>query len=311
MKSKKNMVLKSASFIIMILSIIIIIFNTNSMKTLPTFKAIDKNLTINEDFNGDGKKDVLYIKTDSSEYLIQVNLNNDDSLSLDPSKDLSTLGEHKTYWPMRLTVKDISRDNLKEIFTQSSFNETPIQHLFIFDNNKYENIFSAKNNILGFLDDSNGKTPKVISGNFQNGTMILKSYLLVNKELKEYAYSYPSNFVGNNCVSEFINLIESFPYEDLDVPDYFSSNISYNSITSLYTIANNNHVYKLQDCFFKDISYDEKNEPYEFSWTLNFKGIDESDKNKIKNFTVDLIVTKSNVASPNFDYKITSLDISF
>lgn len=293
--------------IILFLALIIFI-NDEATKTLPTFYPMSDNSVINEDLDGNGSKDALYIKTNDVNYLIQVNLNGKSSLSLNPSKELATLGEHKNYWPIRITINDISRNNVKEIFTQASNGESSIQNVFIFKDNSYENVLATKNNILGIIDNSNNKTPKLISGNFNSGYMDLHSYIIVNNDLKEFPYIYEENYIGDKLICNFINLIQSFPNESLELPSYFTDNLNYNSTSQIYTAANNQYSYILQDCFFKDITYDEKGLPKDISWTLNFKGRNINDSKNIKNFTFDVILTRN---SNSFDYKITSLDLSY
>lgn len=303
----KNKILCLCVICIGLFSIYLLTLNNNDT-TLPTFSPTINNSVINEDLDGNGSKDALYIKTDDKNYLIQINLNGENSLSLNPSKEFSTLGEHKTYWPMRITIADVSRNNTKELFTQCSIGENPLQSIFIFKDGSYENVFSKENNILGLIDNSNNKTPKIISGKFSSGYMDLRSYIVSNNSLKEFPYLYKKNYIGDIIVCDFINLIQSFPYDSLQIPNYFSHTLDDSSITNIYTVANNNLNYIFQDCFFKDITYDEKGLPKDVSWTLNFKGIDPNSPKKIKNFTFDIIVTRLN---DSFDYKITSLDLSY
>lgn len=277
---------------------------------LATFKSIENNKVLNEDLNGDGNKDAIYIKTNDNEYLIQINLNNKGSLSLNPNSKIKTLGEHKNYWPIKVTFKDISRDNCKEIFLQSSFNETPIQHMFLFDGEKYVNALSEKYNIIGFLDSSNGKTPKIISGNFKNVDSILNSYILVDNTLKKFDYSYPNNYIGNELITDFLSFIESFPNDDVIIPKYFNEKLSGDTLTNVYKLAYNETKYIFQDGFFEDISYDDKGNPIELRWVLNFKGLKNNNYDDMKNYTIELILSRSIINDNNYNYNITSLDIN-
>ncbi|MBS5825373.1 MAG: VCBS repeat-containing protein, partial [Clostridium argentinense] len=301
----KNKYSYVAFLVILIITAVIFVLNKNK-NSIPTLFIIDNNRVVNEDLNGDGDKDAIYIKTDDNKYLIQINLSNDLSYSLNPNKDISTLGEHKPYWPMKILIEDLSRDNIKEVFIQSSINEKPIQHIFKFNGEGYENIYSSYDNILGFMDSKNNKTPKIVTGNFKNNGIELKNHLFINNKFKTFEYAYPNNYIGINIIYSFIGFIESFPNMNVILPDYFSDNINSNELSMIYTLSSKNTVYNFQDGFFKDISYDSKDRPLEVKWTLNFKGIEKADYKSINNYTIDIILSKKSFEQ---EYKVTSINV--
>lgn len=309
MKSIKNFIKKKYSYVVFIIVLIItaIIFLLNKNKnSLPTFFTIDNNKVINEDLNGDGSKDALYIKTNDNNYLVQINLSNELSYSLDPNKDIPTLGEHKSYWPMKVLIEDVSRDNIKEIFIQSSINEKPIQHIFKFNGERYENIYSSRDNILGFIDSKNNKTPKIVTGNLKDNGIKLKNHLFINNKFKTFDYSYPDNYIGDKLIYSFVGFIESFPNMNLILPNYFNTYINSNELSMIYTLSSKNTFYHFQDGFFKDISYDSQDRPLEVKWTLNFRGIEKGDYKLINNYTIDIILSKK---SFEHEYTITSINV--
>ncbi len=93
-----------------------LLFRKNSIST---FNIVNETKMIQADLTGDGTKDILYIKTEIDKYYIQIN-SEDKSYYLEPSKKINTVGNYYPQWPMRLTLMDISRNKVPEIFTQAS-----------------------------------------------------------------------------------------------------------------------------------------------------------------------------------------------
>jgi hypothetical protein len=211
--------------------------------------------------------------------------------------------------PLRASIIDVSRDNVKEIFLQSSFHGKPIQHVFTLNEKSYNDVLYTNNNILGFVDSKNNKTPKIISANIANNEISFNSYIFIKGVLKKFEYNYPVNYVGCDTILNFISLVQSFPNDGLTLPPYLYPNISGNDINLLYQSANNGTVYTFQDGSFKDLSWDSKGVPHEIKWTLNFKGTLVSDPKVVKSIIFDLILTKINNSDGTFTYKITSIDL--
>jgi len=105
---------------------------------------------------------------------------------------------------------DISRNNVPEIFTQASENNKAVQHAFFWNGEKFDDIFCNTNNILGFVDSKNNKTPKVLSGNIKDGKLNFVSYILIKNSLQSFDYNYIDNYMGKNTVLGFISLLGDF-----------------------------------------------------------------------------------------------------
>ncbi|MFD3156261.1 hypothetical protein ACFIJ5_05290 [Haloimpatiens sp. FM7330] len=116
---KKKHIYAAIAILIMLI-LLIILLSFNSKNTISTFNIISSDKLFKTDLTGDGEEDILYIKTDKDKYYIQVNTKNNKNIFIEPNKKLNTVGTYIKYWPMRLTLKDISRDNIPEIFIQSS-----------------------------------------------------------------------------------------------------------------------------------------------------------------------------------------------
>ncbi|MEG1142532.1 MAG: hypothetical protein RSE41_08845 [Clostridia bacterium] len=271
------------------------------------FNLYDKESIIHEDLNGDNKKDTILVKKNDSGLISQIDLNDNKTYSLNYKKDLQTLGEYSDYWPVRVSTLDISRDNSKEIFIQSSFHNKPIQHIFSWNGLGYDDIFCSDNNIVGFVDSSNSKTPKVISGNFVNGNMNFNGYLYNKGTLKEFNSTLTDNLPGSDTINNFICLMESLPNEYLSIPNYFYSQIRGTDLENIFRLANGSNYYKFQDGYFTDLAWDNDGNITCENWILNFRVTSSLDNKKISNITVNLML--NTYADDIYPFKITSVNI--
>ncbi|MGV8982852.1 VCBS repeat-containing protein [Clostridium sp.] len=283
--------------------------------SISTFNIVNENKIMQADLTGDGTKDILYIKTDSDKYYIQIN-SEDKSYYLEPSKKINTVGNYYVQWPMRLTLMDINRNNVPEIFTQASVDSkgstknSAIQHVFLWNHEKFNDIFCSTNNILGFVDSKNNKTPRVLSGNITDGKMNLTSYIFIKENLKSFDYNYTDNYMGKNTITGFINLMTSFPLSELNISkELFTDNLNGNDISLLTDLSNRKVYFNFQDGVFKDYAWDKNGNATSILWTLNFKGTNIDSPKETKNYTIELILklfTKSDTTST---FKISSINI--
>ncbi|MBU3097761.1 MULTISPECIES: VCBS repeat-containing protein [Clostridium] len=290
------------------------LFKTSAIST---FNIVNEAKMMQVDLTGDGTKDILYIKTDADKYFIQIN-SGDKSYYLEPSKKINTVGNYYLQWPMRLTLMDISRNNVPEIFTQASVNNKAVQHVFLWTGEKYEDIFSSTNNILGFVDSKNNKTPKMLSGNIKDGKLNLISYIFIQDSLKSFDYNYVDNYMGKTTVLGFINLMATFPVSELTIPkDLFTSDLNGNDISLLSDLSNKKVQLTFQDGVFKDFNWDKDGNASDVLWTLNFKGTNTndlldpkvSDLKETRNYTIELILKLIPNTNKDPSFKISSIDI--
>jgi hypothetical protein len=262
------------------------------------------------DLTGDGKSDLLYIKTDKDKYMIEVNTN-DENITLKTDKALDTLGNFYNYWPMRVTLLDLNRDKIPEIIVQSSNKNKPLQHIFLWNGNDFSDIFCSTNNIIGFIDSQNNKTPKMACGLVDQNKLTLSYYYFSNNKLKNFTYDDKTNFMGKNTVQAFINYIQTLPYGEANKPvDIFYPGMSGKDISIIGKLSGDNNTYVFQDCIFKDTKWDNAGKPTEIKWTLNFKGTSLTKNDDIKNYTLDIILKPD--PSSNADdecYKIYSMNL--
>jgi hypothetical protein len=303
---KKKFTYYALVIIIIAITLRLFLFFTNN--SISTFNIIDEPKMLQSDLTGDGTKDILYIKTDTDKYYIQIN-SEDKSYYLESSKKIKTVGNYYVEWPMRLTLMDVSRNSVPEIFTQASKNKKPIQHVFLWNGEKFDDIFCSNNSILGFVDSKNSKTPKVLSGNIKDGKINFIGHILIKNSLKSFDYNYADNYMGKQTVLGFINLMHSFPLAELNISkDIFAPGLSGNDISLLNDLSSRKVYFNFQDAVFKDDDWDKDGNANQILWTLNFKGTNTLSLKEVKNYTIELnvkLTPNNNVAS----YKITSINI--
>lgn len=300
---------KIFNFILVLIAILSFgqLFLQNQVSTMPIFNLIEKDNILEEDLNGDKKTDTIAIKHTTQGLIAQVNLNKNKTYSLDYNSTLPTLGEYSSYWPTRISTLDISRDNSKEIFLQSSFHNKAVQNIFTWDGSKYVNLFSSTGNLLGFIDSGNSKTPKVIIGNFHSGNMDLQGYMYNKGTLKEFTDTTPLTLAGEDTISNLITLVQSLPNPYISVPNYFYSQISGSDLESLFRLANGSNTFTFQDGYFIDLAWNENGVITCENWILNFKAMNTSNPSQVSNMTINLMINKYN--DEDFPYKITSFNI--
>lgn len=286
--------------LLIILLLIFLIIFYKQKKIMTTFSLVKDSKSIKMDFTGDGNEDILYIKTEGDKYYVQVNTR-EDSLYLEPSKKMNTIGHYYPYWPMKINLVDISRDKIPEIFTQASQNGNSIQHAFIWNKDKFEDILCSNNNIIGFIDYKNNKSTKFISANYKNGQMDFNYYILLSNKLKNFSYDN-YEIPGKNAVLNLIKYIEGFPYSEANKPDIFYDGLTGKDLSILGKLAGEENTYIFEDGIFMDSKYNKAGQATEFKWTLNFKAIPKNTNTDPKYYSIMVLLKPC--ASFNNDFRI-------
>ncbi|WP_207642160.1 MULTISPECIES: hypothetical protein [Clostridium] len=284
-----------------------------SKQSVSTFNITSKNTVIKDyDVNGDGNNDIIYIKTNNDKYFIQVNCK-DRSYILKPNKVIKTMGSYKNYWPITLTLADVTRDKVNEMFVQSSQNDTPIQHMFIWDNNNFKDVLYNYNNIIGLIDSHNNETPKIISANFFNNKIDFSNFILIRNKLKNYTANYKDNAIGKDSVAALICKIQTLDPNELKNQDKIFYSDSWSTFAQIYNkLIKDNNTYTFEDGSFKDTRYNKDGEISEVKWILNFKSISKSNVNELKNYSLDVTLRASEENKDNpYYFKISNLDLSY
>lgn len=297
----------SLNLALILLVFLLSLYKSESPLTNAVFNQNNKDIVFHEDLNGDGKKDIITLKHSNSGYNGQVNLNKSESYNLISNKEFPALGDYCPHWPIRISTIDLSRDNHKEIIIQGSYEDKAVQQIFSWNRNGYSNIFSSNNNIIGFVDSCNSKTPKLITGNFLNGKISIKGYIYRKSELIEFSNNLTEDSLVLDTLSNFICMIESFPNAYLSVPNYFSPEINTNDLETIYRLANGSNYFKFQDGYFTDLAWKENGKISCENWILNFKTINLQDNRGIGNKTINLMINR--YEDTDFPFKITSVNV--
>ncbi|WP_160672881.1 VCBS repeat-containing protein [Clostridium sp. C8-1-8] len=296
------------TFILITILIMITIFIFFTLKSRPqddqavsTNTLVTNEKAIKKDLNGDGKDDILYISTQSNKYYMEVH-SLGKTIFLDPDKKIGTVGTYSSFWPMSVSLIDLSRDKIPEILVQASQDKVPIQHIFYYSSGEYRDIYFGSNNVFGILDSKNNKTPKLISMNLKSSNKDTSQYILIKDSLKKVS-SDSLTIPGLQNVLLFIDMIESSGELD-NTYDVFTSDIDSDSMSLIWKLDKKDYIYEFQDALFNDTKWDEKGSPREIQWTLNFKkvmaqGIGDPTQVKLK----------INVMKEDDKFKINSIKI--
>jgi hypothetical protein len=281
-------------FFIFFIAVSMIILTTSSLLpgifpgTVHSILTISgQSKPIKGDFTGDGSEDILYINTEGNNYHIQI-FNGNTSFHLKPNKKINTVGRFYTHWPMRITTLDINRDKTPEIFVQASSNGSPVLHVFSWNGEKFQDIFCSSNNVIGFLDYSNNKTPKFAAGNISAKNSNFLYYMYINNKMEYFKYE-EDNVPGIDSVKGFIQYIHSLPEGEGDVPkDIFYPGLSGQDLAAIGRLSSENNIYLFQDAVFNDTKWDKEGNITEIKWVLNFKGSSRTTVGQTKNYSVTI-----------------------
>lgn len=302
---RKTLIYIGLSILIIILAIVLLSIKHSAA----TFNNVESHSKmIKDDFTGDGKKDILYIKTENGRYNLELN-SEDKSIFLAPSKNLNTIGANYDYWPLRLTVLDITRDKVPEIFTQASDKGKAIIHVFSLADGKYNDVFTSNNNVLGIIDSNNSKSPKFACGNYDGTNLTFSHYMLIKDNFMNCNMAVKDSYLGKDTIISLVKYIESLPKGEINKPSYiFMPNLKGSDLALIGKMAGENNTYKFQDAAFKDVAWNKKGEPTEIEWRLNFEGKSNSNSSIVKNYN---IVVRLNLTTPSdpdkYIFKINKL----
>lgn len=294
--TRKNLI-KIIICLVSVLALLALILGVRYLKTSKdTFSLVNsKETSFKEDFNGDGSNDVLYIKTNDDKYFMELSTGNL-TIPLTSKDEKTSLGKYDSLWPMKITFLDADRNRIPEIYLQSSENNIAIQHIFLYDDDTFKDLLCTNNNVLGFLDYNNGKTPKIISGSYSKGTLDLGYYVLKNKTLKNYSFNSDA-LPGGSIIKSFILYMESLPYGEGDMPNIFFSGLSGNALSAIGKISAESMSIKFEDGYFHDTKWNKNGEPSEIIWTINLKNTAKTPGSSPKNYTLNVILNEDTASN--------------
>lgn len=271
---------------------------SKTKETVPTFHQNASEDSYKLDLTGDGKEDDLYIINKENNYSLNINTNLE-SIVLEPNSKSGFFGEYSTYWPFIIRFQDLNRDNTPEILVQSTSSNKAIQHVVVYDyeTETFNDAICNNNNLLGIIDLSNNKTPKLISANISSKSMTVTNHILIKNKFNQFTYTNKSD-ESFFCKNLIINLINFFCTKDEDLYEnilksYCSHNIDTKSLNTLASVSSYKSDFIFQDGFFKDIKSNENGYPTELEWYLSFRGNDSSQNDSIVNYNYKITVIQN------------------
>ncbi|GAB6169440.1 hypothetical protein JCM1393_19000 [Clostridium carnis] len=300
---KKKTIL--SSLIVLCLSIFLLCYffiftNDNYSATNFTLSTFTKD-TDSLDLNGDGEMDSLNILSEKNHYIINIKTQNKD-FSL-KSKDKSNLLASKlSNWPIKINTLDLSRDGTPEIIIRGSKDNSPINYIFTWDNGEFNNIYTSQDNILGILDSTNSRTPKILSLSSSKGDSSVASFVFNGSNIKDISFS-KQKVPGLASIQSFIDIIQA-QYELSEPPNIFSSNISSDELGLLWGLDKENYRYSFQNGYFTDTKWDKNGDVTTLNWVLSFEAVNKSKSNSPKQ---ELLLYLTVERDPYKEFKILSI----
>ncbi len=301
---KRNLIIIFIVAIAIICSAVFLLKNNPNSKDV--FNLVNsEDISFKKDFTGDGIEDVLYIGTKDNLYHMYCNSKNK-NINILPNERLPSLGKYDPCWPMKISFLDINRDRLPEIFIQDSLKDVPIQHIFIYEKDKYIDILCNNNNIMGFLDSNDGKTPKFVSGIYNNGSLKMNYYIADNNNLKKHNFN-PKEFPGENPIKSFINYMESLPYGEENKPSIFYDGFQGEDLYCVGKISAESSKIKFQDGYFQDIKWNKSGFPSEILWTINLKSWPKNQGASPQNYILNVTIKED--SNNNNELRVSAIYI--
>ncbi|HBF76647.1 MAG TPA: hypothetical protein DEF85_10555 [Clostridiaceae bacterium] len=290
---KKNQIIWAAIIIAIIIISIILLVNLNKSQTM---KTIDSVKTFNSaDVDNDGKSDSIVInKTDeeNQKYSVSVYSSSGKIYDLQPDISINSLGTPSDWWPINLIVKDIDKDNTKEIIIQSSDSNGPILHIFKYINNSMERIASGRYSFVGNIslppDDQN----IVVLGLKSNDKLNLTYLTPKGNRLVPYTDAPASLTLGKDALLDVISYIEKSDTEAFSI-----------NMDSKFASILPKGIFL--DCSLEDTKFSSYNIPSECTYIIRTASLDSNSKAS-EIYKVKLTLDKYNNEEPQ--YIITNIN---
>lgn len=249
----------------------------NEEKYISVFNY-ENNIYSDFDLDGDGILDKLEILKESNKYTINIHTQNN-VYTLYTSDNNKYLADTTSSFPIKVNILDLSRDNIPEIIIRATLNSKPINYIFTFNNNNFNNILQSEYNLLGLLDSNNNRTPSIYSLTSRKGDSSALAYMVINNEVKDIS-SIKKNIPGLSLIQELIDYIE-YPYELNTAPDIFSSTIPKSDILILWELNKNNNRYNFQSGYFYDYKWNKNGEFNGLIWNISFNQVDKKNPSSL------------------------------
>jgi hypothetical protein len=289
--------------IILIILLFLLLLPIDPFKSENVFNPIDVSKNLFSDFTGDGKEDILEVISKNDKKDIKITSNNKVFFLSELVSD-NILCDDVPWWPLKVYVKEISRNTTPEIILQGTKNKKPVTYLFTWNEDNFVNIYEASKNIFGILDSKGNKTAQYYNINSFSGISSLSSFMVLDNKALDITKDSKTIF-DLESIQTFIDLVQK-NYELAEIPDIFKESIATNELGALWNLDKEHNSYSFQDGFFYDESVNDNGIITSLKWRLTFekyvKDKDDSSKTELVIYvTVERTIENS--------YKISSFYI--
>lgn len=281
-------------------------------QTIVTMSSSIKNYKILQvDTDGNEKKDTITIDIDekNKEYKIEILNDENKKFLLFPNNELNIKAFYTQWWPLKITIADINKDNIPEIIIQLSRSTQAVSlYIFRWDGKKYTAFLSGSYEGIILEDLTQDKIPEIIleenipgkGEKYNIFTWKQNCFSSINN------YSYTA-IKGYDKIKAIIKILSS-PYEE----EFYSKNYlkyyfsdkwiqSEKNIDSLKAFTNNIIGIQLEDYICDSIK--DKNL---YLWKLRYVVFRKYGTNiKIENYLINVetqLSTKNEYKISNFEF---------
>lgn len=251
-------------------------------------ELLNNENTYSIDLNGDDIKDTIYSDVSNDKYHLYCEINGTKH-ELEPQRPLNSIGTNSMKF-LVLNFNDVTRTNIPDIIIHSLDNKTPMTHIFTYENNSFKDIFSSTDNCFGVLNNTNNKTPTIISLNILGDDIDIKEFMYINKKITNVSYEQ-TQIEGIPQIQSLIGTIQ-LPYEIDEGPDIFTEEADDFTKSLLWRLSKNTNSYEFNCCSFEDSKADKNGNPTEYTWNLYFSKFTKDGSKLIKPITFVVKLTK-------------------
>lgn len=274
---KKKFLLATLVCLLILASILFFLIKPKNIQE--TFLPLDPNKVSVIDLTGDGSDDSLKVISEKDSYDIEIQSKGRTFLLSSTCNDSLLLSTEKS-WPIKIYIKELSRNTTPEIIVQGIKNKQPTSYIFTWKDGEFQKLFESNKNILGILDYNSGRTPQIFSIDSSKGLSSLDAFMIVNSDninITKDAKQIPN--LGH--ILSFIDLIQT-SYELDFLPNIFKEDISQDELALLWSLDKEHNIYSFQDAFFYDESINDKGAVTSLRWRLTFEKYNNLNENRDK-----------------------------
>lgn len=261
---RKNILIFAFALSIIFSFTVFMLYKFVANKPISTLNSVDKKI-LDIDLDGDGKKDALILDVIKDDFVIKIQSNSKEFI-LTPN-DKNNFGNSISN-SISINVCDLSRDSIPEIIVSTYSNTSNSNYIFKYINSTFKNILTTEDNTICILNSQNTQSPFFISISSSNSDENSRAFIIKKDTVKDISFG-KIKIPGYSIYQNIIDSIEK-PYEVLEMPDIFSSELPSNELSFLWTLQKDSFAYSFKQGFIKDINWDSNNSPISIEYILRF-----------------------------------------